>query len=424
MTVIYIHGVKVRDPAHGVALGESFSRWLGPKLNFGEAVLDYIPVYWGDVAAKFRWELASRPKTSILGMGGTGANVRFAGLGSLREAAAITPLDSQAVIRGSGGPVLGRPSPVTVPPPESALSSVPRERRPDLLVDLYLALQTQRDQEKRRQQPGAATQVDPIADFPRLARLAPAAATVAGDWDRIVASESTEDGRAARLIREVEAYLDGDRLLAQGGLSDWMTRAGETLRRAAAWPGDATSTVFAELRPVVNEFVAYFIGDVLSYLHRRGTDMPGEVPRRVLAALGNAHARKQRTGEKIIVVTHSMGGQLLYDAVTFFAPKDPALAGLEIDHWITCGSQVSLFAELGLFSGQPEDIAIPQRLPRPHIVAKWTNFYDRNDLVGFIMNPVFEGVTDTEYNTGYGLAFAHTGYLARPSFFEAIAARL
>jgi hypothetical protein len=33
-------------------------------------------------------------------------------------------------------------------------------------------------------------------------------------------------------------------------------------------------------------------------------------------------------------------------------------------------------------------------------------------------------VTDLEYDTGYGLAFAHTGFLARPSFFQELADRL
>ena len=40
------------------------------------------------------------------------------------------------------------------------------------------------------------------------------------------------------------------------------------------------------------------------------------------------------------------------------------------------------------------------------------------------MSPVFDGVQDVEYDTGYGLAFAHNGFLARPSFFEALADRI
>ena len=421
MSIIYIHGVKVRDSAHGVALGKSFVRWLGPKLAVGSAAIDYAPVYWGDAAAHFRWKLQSRPKTAILGMGGTDSAGRaFQGLGSPREAGVRTPLDNAAAPHSADtGPVLGRvpTAPAGAPPP--ALVSVQRDKRPDFLADLYLALQAQ-----RRAETDAKPAADPIADEARLAGLADAAAAVAANWDRLVATEVTDDARAARLVSTIDAQLDGDTLLAQGGFADWMTRAGETLRRAAVWPGDAVSTVFGELRPVVNEFVAYFIGDVLAYLNERGGGPPGVVPRRVLDALARAHALKRESGEKIIVVTHSMGGQLLYDALTFFAPTEPTLAGLEVNHWISCGAQVSLFAELGLFQGQPADVVAPRRLPRPASVKAWTNFYDRNDLVGFIMGPVFEGVTDTEYETGYGLAFAHTGYLARPSFFEAIAARL
>ena len=84
---------------------------------------------------------------------------------------------------------------------------------------------------------------------------------------------------------------------------------------------------------------------------------------------------------------------------------------------------MSFFAELRLLLDQPE---IPEgsKLQRPVCVDAWTNFYDLNDLVGFIMAPVFEGVTDKEYNTGYGLAFAHTGFLARPSFFKGMATLL
>jgi hypothetical protein len=410
LSIIYIHGVKVRAPDHGIALGKPFQRWLGAKLAVGGNAVDYQPIYWGDAAARFRWNLESRPKTAILRAGGTDS---FAGLGSLREASGRTPLDNPVQPVARSGPVIGTPAaPVALAVPP--LASIPRDKRPDLLADLYLAVQP-RDKNNK----------DPVVQDGRLAALADAAAEVAARWDVIVAAEATDDARAARLVSEVHARLSGQTVLAQGAFANWMTSAGETLRRAAAWPGDAVSTVFAELRPTLNEFVAYFIGDVLAYISEREVDgKPGEVPGRVLAALRTAHQRKSATGEKIVVVTHSMGGQLLYDALTYFAPKDPTLAGLSVDHWISCGAQVSLFAELGLFRGQPADILTPRKLPRPDAVAAWTNFYDRNDLVGFIMQPVFAGVTDLEYDTGYGLAFAHTGFLARPSFFEAAAARL
>jgi hypothetical protein len=407
MSIIYIHGVKVRSPEHGIALRKPFFRWLAPKLAVSGAEVEYIPVYWGDVAAKFRWCLASRPKTAILR---AGAADDFAGLGSLREASASTPFDKVSSTAPRSGPVLGQPTgPVLAPVPP--LASLPRDRRADFVADLYLAVHPRRKSDE-----------DPIAENPHVAPLADAAADVAARWDAIASGEASDAMLAARLVSEVEKRLGGSSAIAAGGFEDWMTAAGETLRRAAAWPGDAVSTVFAELRPVVNEFVAYFIGDVLSYINDRdAAGAAGIVPLRVLEALRLAHRRRKSTGEKIIIVTHSMGGQLLYDALTYYAPQDLELQNLVVDHWFSCGCQVSLFAELCLFKGQPSDVKHPAKLQRPSAVRAWTNFYDLNDLVGFIMAPVFDGVGDKQYDTGFGLAFAHTGYLGRPSFFESMA---
>jgi hypothetical protein len=152
-----------------------------------------------------------------------------------------------------------------------------------------------------------------------------------------------------------------------GGFADWMTDAGETLRRAAGWPEDAVSTVFAELRPTLNEFVSYFVGDVFTYLtaRERSDGGPGAIPERFLHALRDAHRSKTENSEKIVIASHSMGGQIVYDALTHFAAREPELADLQVDHWITCGAQVSLFAEMRLFLGQPE-IGPGQRLPIPN----------------------------------------------------------
>lgn len=404
MTVVYIHGVKVRDERQGLELGKPFRRWLQPKLAVNGADIGYEPVFWGDKAAKFRWDLKSRPETALLGMG---ANAPYAGLGSLRSAGNSSPLDIKKP-EAQSGPVLGAApsgSNESIPP----LSSIPRNNRADFLADLFLVIYPKKS--------GS----DLISDLPEFGSLADAAAAVADEWDAIVAQHSIEESRLRALMFAMEQRLHASQIIGMGGIADWLSKAGETMRRATNWPLDAVSTVFAELRPTLNEFVAYFIGDVLTYINERGTmETPGEIPRTVLRALRLAHNRKKETGEKVVVVTHSMGGQLFYDAVTYFCVNDPVLKDLEVDHWISCGSQVSFFAELRLHHDQP-DVAMPDKLQRPSNISAWTNFYDTNDLVGFRMSPVFDGVTDKEYDTGYGLAFAHTGFLARPSFFQMIA---
>src|SRR4051794_5588060 len=120
MTIVYVHGVNVRSPEHGVELGSSFLRWLGPKIATGSDPV-YEAVYWGDAASRFRWGLKSRPRTFLLGQGGTEG---FAGLGSLREASPDAPIPGQTTV-ADVGPVLapaGTGVTVSVAPP---LSSVP-----------------------------------------------------------------------------------------------------------------------------------------------------------------------------------------------------------------------------------------------------------------------------------------------------------
>ena len=306
MTIIYVHGVKVRSANHGQALAKPFRRWLGPKLMVNAAETGYEPVYWGDLASRFRWRLASRPKTKLRGMGGS---EEFVGLGSLRTARERSQLDEMPVPPTASGPVLGRTaSAATTIVPQ--LSQIPRDQRSDLLADLYLAIHPTPSGE------------DPIADEPAIAAVADAAEAVASRWDEICGRSDNDEARAIQLMRAVDATLNGGGLIAMGGFEDWLTKAGETLHRAVTWPADATGTVFAELRPTLHEFIAYFIGDVVVYLNERGTPQaPGEIPKRLLAALLKAHVRKKQTGEKIVVITHSMGGQLFYDAVKFASPR-------------------------------------------------------------------------------------------------------
>jgi len=405
MTIIYLHGVKVRDPQHGITLGRPFMRWLGPKVARNSVPAAYTPVYWGDIAARFRWNLASRPRTLLLKQGGGGVLENIGSLRTSRSAAHASVVQPAAKGPLLDGAALAPDLPV---PPLSAVKPIARG---DFLADLYLAAA-----------PDGA-EGDAIVEKPRTAALADAAASVAARWDEITAASSSDATRVSLLMQAVESELSGG-LIAQGGFRDWMVKAGEMINRAGHMPFDLLGGVMGELRPVLNEFVAYFSGDVMAYLNQRQIAAgPGEIPTRVLDALANAQARKAATGEPVVVVTHSMGGQLLYDALVHFAPLDPRLKGLEVDHWISCGCQVSFFAELGLFIGQPATSA-PDRMSRPANVARWTNYYDANDLVGFVMEPVFSGVKDLAYDTGYGLAFAHSGFLARPSFFEKVAERL
>ncbi|MFP3558089.1 hypothetical protein SB861_46615 [Paraburkholderia sp. SIMBA_049] len=412
MTILYIHGVSVRSPDPGIALGKSFLRWLGPKVSRSGQSVDYVPVYWGDVAAKFLWHLESRPKTLLLKQGAEDALAiarTFGYTGRLPPAAPGVPKQ---------GPVIGAP-PAPVAEAAVSLAGVAPERRADLLADLYLAFAPEANAENTASDEKKFTALDSA----KIASLPAACAAAADQWDAIISNNPPQQQTSA-LMRAVEKELSGG-MIVQGGFADWMSRASEAVNRAGSLPFNAISSIAAELRPRVHEATAYFLGDVLTYMNTRQQPdgKPGAIPQRVLEPLARAHLRKQETGEPIVILTHSMGGQLLYDVLTHFIAQDQRFHGLSLDHWITCGSQVSFFAELGLFIGQPA-VADGAKLNAPACVKAWTNYYDLNDVVGFIMKPVFEGVTDIGYDTGCGLGFAHSGFLTRPTFFESVAERL
>jgi hypothetical protein len=409
MTIIYIHGVKVRSPVYGQMLRKPFLRWLGPKLAGADTA--YEAAYWGDlVKDQFRWKLACRPVTALLGLGGA----------DLGEALGVALTVPRTLLTASTGAVPIPDGSVLDEAPAVAESAVldqlPSDRRADALADLYLAARSAGSEK--------AVAADLFTDDPRMAEIASAAADVAVRWTEITDGLIGDNAHAQALLNAVDQELKSDTLISAGGMEDWLSKAGEILRRATSVPGDLVSTAFGEARPIVSDFVANFIGDVLTYQNTRDSldGTPGPIPQRILRALVSAHQQKEAKGERIIVVTHSMGSQIFFDAIAFYSTFVPELSGLMVDHWISCGCQVSFFAELGLLRGQ-SSVRAPDHLKRPRNVLRWTNYFDRNDLFGFVMRPIFgdEDVVDLEYDTGYGLALAHSGFLARPSFFETMA---
>jgi pimeloyl-ACP methyl ester carboxylesterase len=122
---------------------------------------------------------------------------------------------------------------------------------------------------------------------------------------------------------------------------------------------------------------------------------------------------------KLIIVGHSLGGVISYDILTHFDPT------LEVDVFVTVGSQVALFEEMGLYKhALPPANAPADRLARPANIKRWMNVLDPNDAFSFRAEGVYAGVTDFKYDTGYGLMQAHSGYFHRPSFYRRLGERL
>ena len=69
MPILYIHGVATRSRDGFVEIERYLRRLVAPGISPDPdgALID--DVFWGDVAATFFWDGASRPKSRLLGMG-------------------------------------------------------------------------------------------------------------------------------------------------------------------------------------------------------------------------------------------------------------------------------------------------------------------------------------------------------------------
>lgn len=188
-------------------------------------------------------------------------------------------------------------------------------------------------------------------------------------------------------------------------------------------------SVATSLRRPFEEFVPTFIGDVMTYVAGRGTaEAPGPIPLRILDGLETAAFAADSRQEPLVVVTHSMGGQILYDVLTHFLPAMERYRGIRVDYWCSTASQVGFFEELGLFLASDPSHGAATGVMTPHPPAEhlggWWNVWDHSDLLSFRAEGIFEGVDDTAFFAAGSLATDHNKYLDNPEFHRMLAARI
>jgi hypothetical protein len=211
------------------------------------------------------------------------------------------------------------------------------------------------------------------------------------------------------------------------GLFGMLEEAG---KRIAMKPADvlAQAAVAVGRKPLTRT-IATFVGDALQYLAERGDGtVAGPITQTVLDDLLTARQDATASGEPLVVICHSFGGEIVYDILTHYA------AGLELDAWVTVGSQVGLFEEMSLLwtsagRTKPRMTVGNEAIASPNGVKRWINIADGNDLFGFLVLPVFTGATkdavhDFMYDTGFPVSGAHSGYFQWPSFYKRLAFRL
>jgi hypothetical protein len=395
MPIVFIHGVNNRDGPAYVAGKLAIQAFL--KRHLTGAAIDgkqlaaisnvWFP-YWGDLATTFAWDMASLPQGEMQALGG----------------AASTDLQPLvAHVRDALAGALG-------PEPLTALA----KKRLTLAVDVLTQLALE------AASPGNEAEIAAfVVEASAYAEANPSPAWLAG---------VTTD---AQLIAGLQAQLAGvSSVQSMGGLGSIFQKislAGVKLKQAVAGvvgkavdkTGDFASTkLLGWARSPLNALLGRFFGDIFIYLSQRGDrNAPGLIPKRIIADLDAAH--QQAAGEPFVVIGHSLGGVITLDLLSHFRPD------LDIDLFVSVGSQVAHFEELKLYKASDPLIVPPKKAPTPTNIRHWINVYDEVDIFAYAAERVFDRVdVDGRYDTETYTIKAHGAYFTQDRFYQRLRARI
>jgi hypothetical protein len=397
MSIVFVHGVNNRKGPPYDATMKMIAGFLIKHLGgvtIGGKSLANVPnirfPYWGDLATDFKWNMASLPAGDVQALGGL-ADIN------------LQPL--VAHLRDGLGEQLG-------PEPLAALAKVSLPLAVDVLTQMALD----------NVQPGKE---DETAAFVVQAS-AYAEANPAPPW---LATVTTDSQLIAQLNQQLATVPD---VQALGGFGDFFNGIGVALAKlkqaakgtigsAVDKAGDFASTrLLAKTRSPLNAILGRFFGDVFVYLDRRGTKAkPGKIPKVILAALDAASHDAQVANEPLIIVAHSLGGVISMDLLSHFRPN------MQVDLFVTVGSQVAHFEEMKLYKASDKDIKAPQKAATPANVRHWINIFDEVDIFSYSVEQVFDRVdVDAPYNTNTYVIKAHSAYFTQDRFYERLRTRI
>lgn len=430
MPLVYVHGVANRrgeTPEEQqvfdnrvMLIAEQFrTTAFADRVNADDGLKVFTP-YWGDLGVKFARNLACLPRSDIQAL-------------ALRQPRQAPLLEATAAILDAD--VLREPGVRTDP-----LLTLARTRSMGSAIDLLFA--------------GAATAPLPGAIFdqqaieetmPNAARFAKAAerygeTNPSPDWLNNIASD---DEFLNRLIEEVERFQGADaptpgapaaagvQALGIGDKLKSLLRNAATGVRTAVGTITGTVTdlatkgaregflvVSGKIRPSASAFVGRFLGDIFTYMENREP-----IIRLVLADIEDAVKAKREGDKELYLVGHSFGGIILYDILSRFRPD------LECELYVTVGSQVGLFAEIGRLADKENidaafSVNAESVVPRPNAAKRWLNIFDSTDFIGFGTQGVFSGVKDFQFETDALPLVSHSAYFDTPRFFARLSERV
>lgn len=388
MPLVFIHGVSTREDARyrksQKVRDGLFRKFVLAQLAGSHPATIKNP-YWGQFGARFYWDHASLPAQQYQAFG-SGTSV----------------YDEVATDVGAGLDL----------PPERFLSELARVSLARAVDALWAA--------------AAFTDADEDPDALAASGWAAAQYVAANPTPAWLQQVRTDDEFMDRLLVEIDRWAPaaatppGVESFGIRAVWNRVKTAGQHLLGAAA--GLALNPAVPLVRPWLHHRVSLFTGDVFEYLTQRGEPgAEGDIVRVVCDDLTDAAAATGRDGDdKLIVVAHSMGGNIAYDVLTHFLPE------LKCDLLLTVGSQVGLFEELKLFRSSDRSVpsANAKTVPKPRNVVRWINVMDRNDVLAYATSRIFADSEDMAFDTETHPFSAHSMYFYRPHFHQRLNARL
>jgi hypothetical protein len=405
MPIVYVHGVANRlddeDQLPGWdEVSAYLRRYIAPEISDLPEGVSIKRAYWGDYGAIFRWSGASRPRSKLLGQGAGGgaADQGVADLGGLTQLPAVPPTSSSASALTSGRNA-GQ---------QGASTFRLRNLSSDELSN-FLSASIEKV-ESRSSAQAAKIAADEVAHDPSV-------------LEQLQRAPDLDTELAILQAALIALHAVAKPLAGQGAGSSWkgiIDRAREVAVRVNSVSAYAVSRLAMEARGPINDAVTTFIGDVFAYLSQKDSN-PGPIRQVVLDTLQAARDETADKGEPMIVLSHSMGGQIVFDVATNYLGPN-----LRIDLWAAAASQVGLFEEMKLLLASDPAIRGPVgRAAFPPNVGWWWNVWDSNDVLSFTAEGIFDRqVNDEEWDSGASLAAAHGAYLKRPSFYRKLAEKI
>lgn len=421
MPILYVHGVSVRDESGWEQVETLLRRYVAPEIASDPENVEIKYCFWGEHAAKLSWQGSSIPQTpATMALHRSVARVKKG-----RERLAEFRTDFRSKLKNPSALFRGQQTSdnqgdgLEFKPRLKRLKNLSKERLSNFCFETIQ--QSKKFSAKDKALLAAAADDVAHSDEARA---------------ELAKCKTVEEEMAfmeSRVKRQVE-NLRHDLKDKFSHTNTWAQSVGSHLKegftRGVASPSFAATRAMMQIKAPLGQFVTRFLGDVFTYIHRRGSAAhPGPIPKCLIDNLiACRENQKARGGEPIIVLSHSMGGQIMYDIVTHFLPEMPELEDVRIDFWCASASQVGFFEEMKLFLSSKSEFGAETSRLVPHPNRKhlgyWWNVWDHNDFVSYSAKGVVDEVDDEAYNTGMDIVGAHVGYLVLPSFYRKFAEKV